>query len=149
MSATMTDDTEVAPVEPVAADPAQSRRGRLVPALVAMAIVGAALAAFIVFVASESEQPTIDPVEFTVAPDTGTGLTTGDVDALVPATIRLEPNQELVLVNNDWQPHTLGDLQAEQGDTVRISYPSEGRHITGTTLRPDGRVTILVEQTNS
>lgn len=54
-----------------------------------------------------------------------------------------------VLVNNDWQPHTLGDLQAEQGDTVRISYPSEGRHITGTTLRPDGRVTILVEQTNT
>jgi hypothetical protein len=149
MSATMTDETTASPSEPAGPDEGKGRRGTLVAALVAMAVVGLGLAAFIVFVADESEQPTVDPVEYTVAPDTGSGLTTGEVDDLVPPLIRLQPNQELVLVNNDWQPHTLGDLQAEQGETVRISYPSEGRHVTATSLRGDGRLTILVEDTNS
>ncbi len=146
MSATMTDDTT--PITDASAPEGPRSRSRLVPALIAMLVVGLGLTAFIVFVANDSEQPTIDPIEFTVAPDTGSGLTTGEVDDVVPPIIRLQPNQELVLINNDWQPHTLGaDIQAEQGDTVRVSYPSEGRHVVSTTLRHDGRLTILVEDT--
>ena len=99
----------------------------------------------IVVVVNQSDDPTIDPFEVSVAADTATGLASGEVDDLVPATIRLQPGQQLVLRNNDWQPHTLGDLVAERGDTVRMSFPSEGRHITATSLRADGRLTILVE----
>jgi len=125
--------------------PRPSGRGALVRALLLMAVVGAALAVMIVVVVNQSDAPTIDPFEVSVAADTATGLASGDVDDLVPATIRLQPGQQLVLRNNDWQPHTLGDLVAERGDTVRMSFPSEGRHITATSLRADGRLTILVE----
>ncbi|HEV7722632.1 MAG TPA: hypothetical protein VGO60_15175 [Iamia sp.] len=135
---------EARPVDETPA-PASSGRGPLVKALVLMAVVGAALAAMIVVVVNQSDNPTIDPFEVSVAADTATGLASGEVDDLVPATIRLQPGQQLVLRNNDWQPHTLGDLVAERGQTVRMSFPSEGRHITATSLRADGRLTILVE----
>ena len=152
MTATLEKDAPP-PTPPASADetpaPTRSTRGPIVRALVLMAVVGAALAALIVVVVDQSDDPTIDPLEVTVAADTGTGLQSGDVDDLVPSIIRLEPGQELVLRNNDWQPHTLGDLVAERGDTVKISYPTEGRHISATSLRTDGRLTILVEDTTS
>ena len=114
-----------------------------------MAVVGAALAALIVVVVNQSDDPQVDPFEVTVAADTATGLSSGDVEDVVPATIRVQPGQQIVLRNNDWQPHTLGDLVAERGDTVRMSFPTEGRHITATSLRADGRLTILVEAPSS
>jgi hypothetical protein len=145
MTATLEkDDTAPVPADETPT-PARSGRGPIVRALVLMAVVGAALAALIVVVVNQSDDPTIDPFEVTVAADTATGLASGEVDDLVPATIRLEPGQQIVLRNNDWQPHTLGDLTAERGDTVRMSFPTEGRHITATSLRADGRLTILVE----
>ena len=125
--------------------PAGSGRGPVVRALVLMAVVGAALAALIVVVADRSDAPTVDPYEVTVDVDTAAGLAGGDVEDVVPAIIRLQPGQELVLRNNDFSPHTLGDLTAERGATVRMSFPSEGRNITATSLRRDGRLTILVE----
>lgn len=129
--------------------PGRSGGGAVVRALVVMAVLGAALAALIVVVVNASDDPTVDPYQVAVAADTATGLQSGEVDDLVPALIRLETGQQLVLRNNDWQPHTLGDLTAERGDTVRMSFPTEGRHITATTLRADGRLTILVEDTDS
>ena len=104
-----------------------------------------ALAALIVVVADRSDSPAVDPYEVTVAADTAAGLASGEVEDVVPAIIRLQPGQELVLRNNDFSPHTLGDLTAERGSTVRMSFPSEGRNITATSLRRDGRLTILVE----
>lgn len=148
----MTATLEKDPAAPDPGDtPAPARTGRspLLRALVLMAVVGAALAALIVVVVNASDDPTVDPFEVTVATDTATRLQSGEVEDLVPATIRLEPGQQLVLENNDWQPHTLGDLTAERGDTVRMSFPTEGRHITATSLRADGRLTILVEDAGS
>jgi plastocyanin len=136
------------PADETPAEPGRSR-GPLVKALLLMAVVGAALAALIVVVVNQSDDPTIDPFEVTVSADSATKLASGDLDDLVPATIRVEPGQQIVLRNNDWQPHTLGDLTAERGDTVRMSFPTEGRHITATTLRADGRLTILVEAPSS
>lgn len=143
MTATLDEDTTttVDHDEP----PARSGRSPAIRALVLMAVVGAALAALIVVVANRSDTPAVDPYEVTVAVDTAAGLASGDVDDVVPAIIRLRPGQELVLRNNDFSPHTLGDLTAERGATVRMSFPSEGRNITATSLRRDGRLTILVE----
>ncbi|HEX7132812.1 MAG TPA: hypothetical protein VF228_09560, partial [Iamia sp.] len=135
MTATLEKDDVTPPPADETPTPARSGRGPIVRALVLMAVVGAALAALIVVVVNQSDDPTIDPYEVTVAADTATGLASGEVEDLVPATIRLEPGQQIVLRNNDWQPHTLGDLTAERGDTVRMSFPTEGRHITATSLR--------------
>ena len=148
MTATLEKDHTPAPPPPPADETGRSR-GPLVKALLLMAVVGAALAALIVVVVNQSDDPTIDPYEVTVSADSATKLASGDLDDLVPATIRLQPGQQIVLRNNDWQPHTLGDLTAERGDTVRMSFPTEGRHITATTLRADGRLTILVEAPSS
>jgi hypothetical protein len=145
MTAILESDATPPPPADETPAPAGPSRGPLVRALVLMAVVGAALAALIVVVVNQSDDPQVDPFEVTVAADTATGLSTGDVEDLVPATIRLQPGQQIVLRNNDWQPHTLGDLVAERGDTVRMSFPTEGRHITATSLRADGRLTILVE----
>ncbi|HEU5150142.1 MAG TPA: hypothetical protein VFU19_06565 [Iamia sp.] len=145
MTATLEQEPTAPPPasEPPATD--GSGRGPLGRALVLMALVAAALTALIVVVVNQSDDPTVDPYEVAVAADTATGLANGEIDDLVPATIRLQPGQQLVLRNNDWQPHTLGDLTAERGDTVRMFFPTEGRHITATSLRADGRLTILVE----
>lgn len=148
MTAVLERDDTTPPQDDETPAPTGSGRGPVIRALVRMAVVGAALAALIVVVVNQSDEPTIDPVEVSVAVDTGADLASGEVDDLVPAIIRLQPGQQLVLRNNDWQPHTLGDLTAERGDTVRISYPTEGRHITATSLRADGRLTILVEAPN-
>lgn len=125
--------------------PARSGRRSLIKALVLMAVVGAALAALIVVVADTSDDPAVDAYEVTVDADTAAGLASGEVEDVVPPIIRLRPGQELVLRNDDFPPHTLGDLTAERGSTVRMSFPSEGRNIAATSLRRDGRVTILVE----
>lgn len=152
MSATVTDDPVVdpAPDDAIDKDKPQRPRSLLLRALAAMVVVGAALAALIVLVANQSgDASTPDPFEVVVAPDTGPEIATGDADDLVPAIIRLQPGQDLVLVNNDWRPHTLGQLTAERGQTARQTFPTEGRYITSTSLRFDGRVTILVEDTSS
>jgi hypothetical protein len=72
-----------------------------------------------------------------------------DAQDVVPAVIRLRPGQQLVLANDDWRPHTLGPLTADRGDTVRTAYETEGRYLAATSLRLDGRVTILVEDPSS
>lgn len=142
MTATLDNDTTtVDHDEP----PARPGRGPVARALVLMAVVGAALATLIVVVADRSDTPAVDPYEVTVDADTAAGLASGDVEDVVPSIIRLQPGQDLVLRNNDFSPHTLGDLTAERGSTVRMSFPSEGRNITATSLRRDGRLTILVE----
>jgi hypothetical protein len=148
MIATPEESTAPPPTTDEVAAPASAPgRRAVVRALAVMAVVGAALAVLIVGVAGQSDDPAVDPFEVTVAADTATGLRSGDIDDLVPKAIRLQPGQLLVLRNRDRQLHTLGDLTAEQGDTVRISYPTEGRHITATSLRADGRLTILVQDT--
>ncbi len=144
MTATLEKDPTPPPADETPT-PARSGRGPQVRARGGVAVVGAALAALIVVVVNQSDDPTVEAFEVSVAADTAAGLQSGEVDDLVPATIRLQPGQQLVLRNNDWQPHTLGDLTAERGDTVRMSFPTEGRHVTATSLRADGRLTILVE----
>lgn len=129
---------------PVEEGPGRSRG----TAVVAMALVAAALAALILFVANRDTPGTADAYRVTVPTDAGSAIVDGSGDDLVPALVRLQPGQQLVLENQDWGPHTLGPLTAERGQTVRLAYPTEGRHVTSTTLRGDGRVTILVEDTN-
>ena len=125
-----------------------SRHGALTKALVAMAVVGLLLAGLIVLVSANDDTGAGQPLEFVVPVGTGDSMFGDDAEALVPALIRLEPSQQLVLRNEDWRPHTLGPLTADRGATVRTSFPAEGRYVEATSLRPDGRVTILVEDTS-
>lgn len=124
------------------------RDGSLGKAVVVMALVAATLTALILVVANRDTPGTADPYEVVVPTDAGRAIIDGSGDDLVPSLIRLQPGQQLVLENQDWGPHILGSLTAERGQTVRLTYPTEGRHITATTLRADGRVTILVEDTD-
>jgi len=133
--------------EPVdGGDPPPSGRSRstLATALIAMLLVAAALTVVIVAVSANSKDAaSSDPYEVTA--DTGASQQVRTGTDLVPTIIRLEPGQRIVLRNGDFQPHTIGDLTAGRGQTVAQTYASEGRYLLSTSLRPDGRVTVLVE----
>jgi len=133
--------------EPVdGGDPPPSGRSRstLATALIAMLLVAAALTVVIVAVSANSKDAaSSDPYEVTA--DTGASQQVRNGTDLVPTIIRLEPGQRIVLRNGDFQPHTIGDLTAGRGQTVAQTYASEGRYLLSTSLRPDGRVTVLVE----
>jgi hypothetical protein len=121
---------------------ATPRRGR---ALAAMAVVGLILAALVAVVVTRDDTGTGDPVSVEVPAGAGDTMYTDGAQEVVPAVIRLRPGQQLVLTNDDWRPHTLGPLTADRGATVRTVYDTEGRYFAATSLRLDGRVTILVE----
>jgi len=133
--------------EPVdGGDPPPSGRSRstLATAVIAMLLVAAALTVVIVAVSANSKDAaSSDPYEVTA--DTGASQQVRNGTDLVPTIIRLEPGQRIVLRNGDFQPHTIGDLTAGRGQTVAQTYASEGRYLLSTSLRPDGRVTVLVE----
>ena len=133
--------------EPVdGGDPPPSGRSRstLATAVIAMLLVAAALTVVIVAVSANSKDAaSSDPYEVTA--DTGASQQVRNGTDLVPTIIRLEPGQRIVLRNGDFQPHTIGDLTAGRGQTVTQTYASEGRYLLSTSLRPDGRVTVLVE----
>jgi hypothetical protein len=136
-----------APDSDADAGPADApRRGR---ALAAMAVVGLLLAALVTIVATRDDTGTGDPVSVEVPAGAGDTMYGDEAQDVVPAVIRLRPGQQLVLTNDDWRPHTLGPLTADRGATVRTAYDTEGRYLAATSLRLDGRVTILVEDPSS
>ncbi len=91
---------------------APSSRGRagLGRAALVMGLVGLVFAAVILAVANGDDRSTPDPVEYVVGPDVGAEIASGEADDLLPEIIRLTPGQDLVLRNNDWRPHSIGDL---------------------------------------
>lgn len=111
--------------------------------LLAMVVVAALLGAVIALVIARDDARSADRVTVTVPVDASAGIRAGDLDVIDPI-IRLEPGQDLVLVNQDWTPHTLGPLTAARGAESQLTYPTEGRHVLSTSLRSDGRVTVLV-----
>ena len=136
------------PAEPTdGGDPRPSggrSRSTLTTAVVAMLLVAAVLTVVIVAVSANSKDAaTSDPYEITA--DTGASQQVRNGTDLVPTIIRLKPGQRIVLRNGDFQPHTIGDLTAGRGQTVAQTYATEGRYLLSTSLRPDGRVTVLVE----
>jgi hypothetical protein len=137
---------DVATTRDEATDAPTPRRGR---ALAVMAVVGLVLAALVAVVATRDDTGTGDPVTVEVPAGAGDTMYTDDAQEVVPAIIRLRPGQQLVLTNDDWRPHTLGTLTADRGQTVRTAYDTEGRYFAATSLRLDGRVTILVEDPSS
>ena len=42
----------------------------------------------------------------------------------------------------------IGTLRAEAGETARQVFDAEGRYVVPTSLRSDGQMTILVEDTD-
>jgi hypothetical protein len=120
-------------------------RGRTVLALLAILLVTVALGVGIALVAANDSGGT--PDDFVVQVPEGTGeQVAGEGRDHVGAVIRLEPGQELVLENDDVRLHGLGALSAAPGETVRQTFTTEGRYTGTTSLRSDGRVTILVGQ---
>ena len=112
-----------------------------------MVVVGALMTLVIGLVFAGSADGPGRPVRIDVPAGSGAAMYSGeDPRALIPPLIRLKPGQQLILENDDTRPHTLGPLTAEAGQIQRTTFGSEGRYIVATSLRPDGRVTILVER---
>ena len=135
------DDPDRATVEPAAGR--NPGRSALAGVLVIVA-VGAALALFIGIITAQDPAPAVAAKVVIVPVDTAQSMTEPG-DDLLPALLRLQPGKELILENQDWGTHTVGSLTAESGKTGRITYPTEGRYIGTTSLRRDGRITVLVE----
>jgi hypothetical protein len=137
-------------VTDTAGDPPRADAGKRRGLLVALVVVllTAALGGAIALVVANDDGGTPDPLTITAAPGTGEEVAGSEDFGVVGSIVRLEPGQEIVLVNNDEKLHSLGPLSAAPGETVRQTFATEGRYITYTSLRSDGRFTILVENTN-
>ena len=111
---------------------------------VGIAVVALALAGVIVLVVARDDA---GPETRTITIPAGAGERLNDDDAedVVDPVVRLETGQELVLRNDDVRLHTLGSLTASPGGTARQVFSTEGRYLGATSLRGDGRITILVE----
>jgi hypothetical protein len=137
------DDDAPAPRAPApsGATAEESRaRGWRAPLLIA--IVAALLTAVIVWVAVEGGESGADRV-ITIPAQTGERIAQGDDVDVVDDVVRLEPGQELVVVNNDARLHSIGTITIEPGQTARQTF-TEGRYPGTTSVRSDGRITILV-----
>jgi hypothetical protein len=149
VAATDDDGPERAPIVPGASVPAPSdepaarpsRRGWRAAALVA--IVAALLTALIVWVSVEGGENVGDRV-VTIPAGTGERIAQGQAVDVIDAVLRLEPGQELVVVNDDARLHSIGPVTVEPGQTARQTFSAEGRYPSTTSVRPDGRITILV-----
>jgi hypothetical protein len=109
-----------------------------------IALVAVALAVGIAVVASTSDDsPPV--VDVTVPAGTGSQLAAGDVVEVVPEILRVEPGGAIELENLDSRLHVLGSLRVDAGDSGRLAFSTEGRYVLPTSLRSDGRVTVLVE----
>jgi hypothetical protein len=109
-----------------------------------IALVAVALAVGIAVVASTSDDsPPV--VDVTVPAGTGSQLAAGEVVEVVPDILRVEPGGAIEIENLDSRLHVLGSLRVDAGDTGRLAFTSEGRYVLPTSLRSDGRVTVLVE----
>ena len=129
-------------------DVARAKRGPSTFALVAIVLVAVVLGGAIWLVAANGSGGDPDPQVVTVPAGTGEEVAASNDFALVGSVIRLEPGQELVLENDDVRLHGLGPLSAAPDETVRQTFATEGRYVGSTSLRSDGRVTILVENTD-
>ncbi len=126
--------------------PMSGARSRSGVAAAVAAVIALSLAGLIVAVVAKDDTAGASPLEITIPVGTGERLANGDQVRIIDSTIRLRAGQQLVVRNNDWRLHTVGAAVTSAGETVRVDYPTEGRHIVSTSLRPDGRVTILVEE---
>jgi hypothetical protein len=130
-------------VDPVAVDNDDNdtpRRpgGRAGAAVVVTLIAALLLALVITIVAVRDDGPQDVVVTIPAGTDSGTDV----IDEIV----RVERNAELVVRNKDSRLHVLGPITVEAGETARQTFPTEGRFAGSTSLRTDGRVTILVQR---
>jgi hypothetical protein len=148
----VTDDDnrpERAPIVPGASvpaptdEPATRPSGRGWRAVVIVAIVAALLTALIVWVSVEGGENVDDRV-VTIPAGTGERIAQGQAVDVIDAVVRLEPGQELVVVNDDARLHSIGPITVEPGQTGRQAFTAEGRYPSTTSVRADGRITILV-----
>jgi len=135
---------DTAPASETAPDgPPSRRRSPLV--WVVVGLVAVALVALIAVVAISSGD--VDAAEVVVPPGTAEQLDEGDIVEVAPRVLHLEPGQTLELQNDDARLHVIGTLRAEAGETARQVFDAEGRYVVPTSLRSDGQMTILVEDT--
>jgi hypothetical protein len=137
--------TDAAPA-PVTATPASPSRRTSPVIWVVVGLVAVALVALIVTVAISSGE--VDAAEVVVPPGTAEQLDEGGIVEVAPRVLHLEPGQTLELQNDDARLHVIGTLRAEAGETARQVYDAEGRYVVPTSLRSDGQMTILVEDTD-
>jgi hypothetical protein len=140
----LTEPTPEPQQQPDATEPRTRRRTGL--ALLVVLLVTVALGVTIALVAANDSGGT--PDAFVVNVPSGTGEQVASGTEYVDAVIRLEPGQELRLENDDVRLHSIGTLSAAAGETVSQTFATEGRYVGTTSLRPDGRITILVENSN-
>jgi len=139
------DPSEDTAPETTAPDAPSSRR-RSPLMWVVVGLVAVALLALIAAVAISSGD--VDAAEVVVPPGTAEQLDEGEIVEVAPRVLHLEPGQTLELQNDDARLHVIGTLRAEAGETARQVFDAEGRYVVPTSLRSDGQMTILVEDTD-
>ena len=146
---TMTDVLDTSTDATPAPDPATDApsSGRTSPLIwVVVGLVAVALLALIVAVAISSGD--VDAAEVVVPAGTAEQLDEGAVVEVAPRSCTCEPGQTLELQNDDARLHVIGTLRAEAGETARQVFDAEGRYVVPTSLRSDGQMMILVEDTD-
>jgi hypothetical protein len=141
----MSDRSGTAPAAGPAAGPAGAEGtgapphpSRTAVAVVAAAALGAVLALVIAVLAARDPNGA-DDLEITIP--RGAAVEHDAVDAVLSVDL----GGDLVVRNDDARLHVLGPVTVEPGETVRHSFPGEGRYRGTTSLRRDGLVTILVQ----
>jgi hypothetical protein len=121
------------------ADDEPRRPGGRAGAAIVVAVVVALLLAVVIAIVAVRDDGARDVV---VTIPAGTESGTDVIDSVV----RVDRDADVVVRNRDSRLHVLGPITVEAGATARQTFPEEGRFVGRTSLRNDGRVTILVQR---
>lgn len=126
------------PTTAATASSALRRRGLLA----AMAVVGVgAVVVLAVVIASVIGGETIKVV---VPAGTAARMDAGEQVELLPAVLRVDVGDELVITNDDDEVHLVGPYAVAPGQTLRQQFTTQGRIEGVCTLHPDGEISIIV-----
>lgn len=116
------------------------RRRRLLLALAAGTVAAAALLGWALLTGTAGETVTVD-----VPPGTQQRIDAGASVELLPAVLRVEVGDTLVVINRDDVAHQVGPYTVAAGQTLRQRFASPGRIEGLCTLHPSGAIAIVVE----
>lgn len=124
---------------PDAAHAAPNRRRTLWAMIIAVGLgVAIALGAVVISAAGGTS------IEVVVPAGTADRMAAGQQVELLPALLRVDVGDELVIVNDDDEVHVVGPYSVAPGQTLRQQFTATGRIEGVCTLHPDGEIAIVV-----
>lgn len=116
--------------------------GRRRGLLAATAAIG--LGVIVVLVVAIATATSSETIEVVVPAGTAARMDAGELVELLPAVLRVDVGDELLIRNDDDEVHLVGPYTVAPGQVLHQQFTTPGRIEGVCTLHPDGEISIVV-----